>query len=139
MSNAVAPYPVHEAVALSENEKGAGYRQKALWLMLVGAAGIPVSLLWDYSWECTIGVDLFWGPPHAAIYLSVLLTGIGAIAMLGRNAPGIRFGPWTGPFGAWLTLWGVAAFASTLLFERWWQGAYGLSAGIWHPPQICKA
>jgi hypothetical protein len=34
------------------------------------------------------------------------------------------------PGGRWLT---------AVLFDRWWQSAYGLQAGIWHPPQILKA
>jgi len=107
--------------------------------MLVGAAGIPLSLIWDYSWECTIGVDLFWGPPHTATYLSVVLAGIGAAAMMGRGTNGVRIGFLSGQAGAWISLWGTLAFLAAVLFDRWWQGAYGLGAGIWHPPQICKA
>jgi hypothetical protein len=32
----------------------------------------------------------------------------------------------------------VVAFCAGVLFDRWWQSSYGLSAGIWHPPQILK-
>jgi len=115
------------------------YPQKALYLMLLGAAGIPLSLIWDYSWECTIGVDLFWGPPHTATYISVALAGLGALSLIVKREPGIRIGFLSGPVGAWITAWGAVAFVASVLFDRWWQGAYGLGAGIWHPPQICKA
>jgi len=33
------------------------------------------SLLWDYSWESTVGIDYLWAPPHAAGYAAVLLAG----------------------------------------------------------------
>jgi hypothetical protein len=33
----------------------------------------------------------------------------------------------------------VLAFGTALGFDRWWQSAYGLEAGIWHPPQWLKA
>jgi len=137
MTESVA-VPAQEQAIFFEGKAAESFKRPGLFLLLLGAGGVPLSLLWDYSWECTIGVDLFWAPPHTAIYISIALAGLGALAMLGRNTPGMRLGPWRGSFGTWLTLWGVAAFASALLFERWWQGAYGLSAGIWHPPQICK-
>ncbi len=28
---------------------------------------------------------------------------------------------------------------AALLFDNWWQMAYGLGAGLWHPPQLLKA
>src|SRR6478609_7805348 len=107
--------------------------QTGLRLAIVGAAGVPLSLLWDYSWECTIGVDLFWSPPHVAIYTSVLVGLIGALSDIGLRKPGVQIGFLSGPLGAWITLWAAAAFAFATVFDRWWQGAYGLSAGIWHP------
>jgi hypothetical protein len=107
--------------------------------MLIGSAGIPLTLIWDYSWECTIGVDLFWGPPHTATYLSVVLAGLGALSMIRHGGEGVRLGFLTAPAGAWIGIWGTLAFGAAVLFDRWWQGAYGLGAGIWHPPQICKA
>jgi len=33
-----------------------------------------------------------------------------------------------------IVLWGVVAFITALIFDRWWQVSYGLAAGIWHPP-----
>jgi hypothetical protein len=112
-------------------------------LLLLGAIAVPLTLFWDFSWESTIGVDSFFGPPHAANYLAVALAGVGALA-LAREATrdgeaGIALGPVRAPLGAWLALWGALAFGTALLFDRWWAASYGLAAGIWHPPQIAKA
>src|SRR5580765_3810058 len=97
--NAVSLYPPREAAKTlaSGSMERADSRRKALWLMLLGAAGIPLSLIWDYSWECTIGVDLFWGPPHTATYLAVFLAGLGAVSMIRRNGEGVQLGPLSAP------------------------------------------
>ena len=110
------------------------------WLLALAAAGIPVSLLWDFSWEGTIGIDLPWSPPHVATFSAVLLAGLSALALAGRGeVPGVRLARWEIPLGAGLVLWGTAAFLLAYFFDRWWQANYGLLAGIWHPPQILKA
>ena len=54
------------------------------WLMLLAAWGVPASLLCDFSWESTIGVDRFFAPPHVATYLAVALAAAGAFAELLR-------------------------------------------------------
>ncbi len=118
----------------------------APWLLLLAATGIPLSLLWDFSWESTVGIDLVWSPAHTATYLSVALAGLATLGLVftttrspvGR-ASGVRLGPFYAPFGVWVALWGAVAFLVAVLFDRWWQSAYGLAAGIWHPPQILKA
>lgn len=113
--------------------------------LLLAAAGIPLSLLWDFSWESTVGIDLVWAPAHTATYLAVALGGLiaaGQVTSAGvRGAPtgGIRLGRLQAPLGAWVTAWGALAFLTAVLFDRWWLSAYGLGAGIWHPPQIFKA
>ena len=114
------------------------------WLLLLAGAGIPASLLWDFSWESTVGVDLPWSPPHTANYLAVTLAGLIALAQIigstrATNAGAVRLGRWHAPLGVWLTAWGALAFLTAVFFDRWWQSAYGLAAGIWHPPQILKA
>jgi len=117
-----------------------------VWLLFVAAALVPVSLLWDFSWESTVGVDLFWSPPHAVTYAAMAMAALGVVALM-RLAKGAsisplgasRLGPVTSPLGGWLAAWGALAFVTAVLFDRWWQSAYGLQAGIWHPPQILKA
>ena len=89
-------------------------------------------------------VDLAWAPAHVATYLAVALAGFTALALVANRTPaarvgGVRFGKFYAPLGAWLAAWGALAFPVTVLFDRWWQSAYGLTAGIWHPPQILKA
>ena len=113
--------------------------------MLVAAAGIPLSLLWDFSWESTVGIDLFWSPPHTMTYVSVALVGITGVWLILRTsltsngrAGGVRLAGLYAPVGAWIVVWGALAFVAATLFDRWWQSAYGLGAGIWHPPQISK-
>ncbi len=112
-------------------------------LLLIAALAVPLTLLWDFSWESTIGVDRFFGPPHAANYLAVALAGAAALRMAvlatRGGVGGVSLGRMRAPLGAWITLWGAFAFVAALLFDRWWQANYGLAAGIWHPPQIAKA
>ena len=117
-----------------------------VWLSLLAAAGIPASLLWDFSWESTVGVDLVWSPPHTANYLAVMLAGLIAAAMMifttrapEAHAGAVRLGRFHAPLGAWVMVWGALIFLTAVCFDRWWQSAYGLSAGIWHPPQMLKA
>ena len=111
-------------------------------LLLLGAVAVPLTLLWDLAWESTIGVDRFFGPPHAANYLAVVLAGAAALHMAvsatRRGVGGVPLGRVRAPLGAWIALWGAFAFLAALLFDRWWQSSYGLAAGIWHPPQIAK-
>jgi len=135
---------------LADPERRVDSSRPALWqirpcLFLIAAAGIPISLLWDFSWESTVGIDLVWSAAHTATYLAVAVAGVIAISLVvtisgpySAALDGVRLGPFQAPLGAWIALWGAAAFLAAVLFDRWWQSAYGLSAGIWHPPQILK-
>ena len=123
-----------------------GFSRCGVCLLLLSAAGISISLVWDFSWESTVGVDLVWSLPHAANYFSVLLAGVTALGLViattrtpTARAGAVRLGRLHAPLAAWIVLWGALAFAVAVLFDRWWQSAYGLAAGIWHPPQIFKA
>lgn len=111
--------------------------------LLLGAIAVPLTLLWDYSWESTIGVDRLASPPHVANYLAVALAAAGALRLLVEvtraGAGGVPLARARAPLGAWLALWGALAFVGALLFDRWWQASYGLAAGLWHPPQLAKA
>jgi hypothetical protein len=110
----------------------------SLACLLVSTVTIPAALLWDYSWECTEGIDLFWSAPHVALYAAVLVGALGACLAFWPNE-GIALGRIRAPLGVWLALWGALAFVTATLFDRWWQTSYGLGAGVWHPPQILKA
>jgi len=130
----------------TRNTAGRAFSRLGAWPLLFAAAGIPVSLLWDFSWESTVGIDRVWSAAHTATYLAVALAGVLALALVwittrttaGRESS-VRLGRLHAPLGVWMTVWGAFAFAAAVLFDRWWQSAYGLGAGIWHPPQILKA
>src|SRR3954470_16447882 len=92
-------------------------------MLLLAAAGIPISLLWDFSWESTVGIDLVWSAAHTATYLAVALAGATAISFIGMATgqpsaafTGVRLGPLQAPLGAWIALWGAAAFLRAVLF-----------------------
>src|ERR1051325_6776816 len=101
----------------------------AAWGMLLAATGIPLSLLWDYSWESTIGIDRVWAAPHAANYFVIAFAAVCALLCARSDESGIRLGKWQAPLGVWVVLWGVFAFLAAFLFDRWWQASYGLVAG----------
>lgn len=115
-----------------------------MFASLLAAVGIPLSLLWDFSWESTVGIDRVWTAPHAMNYAAIALAGTSALALIAgttrrARAVGVRLGKWQAPLGAWIALWGTFVFLAAFLFDRWWQAGYGLVAGIWHPPQLLKA
>ncbi len=125
---------------------GAARTARGSVCFLLAALAIPVSLLWDFSWESTVGIDQFWSPPHSLTYLAMATIGVGAgwLMFKGTRATGptpglIQLGRVIAPAGGWLAAWGTLAFITAVLFDRWWQSAYGMGAGIWHPPQILKA
>ena len=128
-------------------QRRAFVRSIDLWWVTFAATLIPVSLIWDFSWESTIGIDRFWSPPHLATHIGVWLCGLlGSRLVLaftlvrhcGGPTAGVNIGPLCGPAGAWILLWGAATMQVALLLDNWWQQAYGLGAGIWHPPQLLK-
>ena len=108
-------------------------------LLLCGALCVVWSLLWDFAWESTVGVDLVWAAPHVLTYCGVALAAAASIQMIFSGKDGVALGKLRGPVGAWVSLWGAVAFVTAFFFDRWWQSSYGLAAGIWHPPQIAKA
>src|SRR5262245_14953119 len=48
------------------------------WMLLAAVVAVPVTLLWDYAWESTVGIDLVWSPPHAANYAAMAVAGLAA-------------------------------------------------------------
>lgn len=113
----------------------------AVGLLVASAAAVPLTLLWDFSWESSIGIDLPWSPPHTALFISMMLAGLAALSTIqpAMEEDHTRLARWHAPTGIWIVLWGVAAFLTATIFDRWWQGAYGLAAGLWGPPQLLKA
>jgi hypothetical protein len=106
--------------------------------LLLAAVAVPLSFLFDFSWENTIGIDRTWAPPHVLTYAAVALTAAMAVLSMALRPRegGVRLWRLSAPLGAWIALWGSVASLAGILFGQWWQSAYGMAAGIWHPPQL---
>jgi hypothetical protein len=131
---------------LSAPDTNAARALRGVWLLLGAALALPISLFWDFSWESTVGIDRFWSPPHVLTFVAMATAGVGAVGLmfiLRRKEPPpsgvIGLGRVGAPLGGWMLAWGVMAFVTAVCFDTWWQSAYGMGAGIWHPPQILKA
>ena len=68
------------------------HRIASRWLMLLGALGVPASLLWDFAWESTIGVDRFFGAAARRDLPRGGARGGGRAALLGRDHARGRLG-----------------------------------------------
>lgn len=110
------------------------------WILAAISVAIPASLLWDYSWESTVGIDDPWAGPHLLGDAAMLAAALLAAGVALRTPPenGLRLGAWSAPLWTWMAGWGAAAVGTALVFERWWQLGYGLGGGLWPPPQILK-
>jgi hypothetical protein len=113
--------------------------------ILGSAAGIVIGLLWDISWHMTIGRDTFWSPPHMLEYVSGVTAGVACGFVVLRTtfagtpddrAASVHFWGFTGPLGAWITIWGTFAMLLSAPFDDWWHNAYGLDVKIVSPPHM---
>jgi hypothetical protein len=94
----------------------------------MSVAAVVLGMLWDVSWDATIGRDSFWSPPHLMTYLGAVVAGLIGVVLVLRSA--VR------PIGAWVLIWGGVAVQAAALFDAWWQTAYGFHVGAWmSPPQ----
>jgi hypothetical protein len=111
-------------------------------LLLAGVAAVSAGLLWDFSWESTIGADPFWAPAHATMHIGTILAGLAALMFVRKSgSPNetIRLWNFRAPFGAWLTLWSALLVLTATWFDKWWQSAYGLNSEATPPPQPLSA
>lgn len=115
---------------------------------MFGATSIVIGLLWDISWHRTIGRDTFWTPAHLAIQLGGLLGGFTAGWLVLRTtffgtpeqrAGAVKLWGFSGPLGAWVTIWGCIAMLTSAPFDNWWHDAYGLDVKIISPPHAVLA
>ena len=51
----------------------------------------------------------------------------------------VTIGPFHGPLGAWVMLWGAAAMVASAPFDDWWHDAYGLDVRVISPPHAVLA
>ncbi len=103
-------------------------------------------LLWDISWDASIGVDSFWSPPHMATNFGALAAGVFGLVLASqarRQASNSREGGGVSSgqarrqtFGAGLVVWGAVCMVGFLIVDDWWGRSYGLHAERWSPPEI---
>jgi len=117
-------------------------------VVVIGAACIPIGVLWDISWHSTVGRDTFWTAAHIMIQLGGIVPGLAcgwlafkttffgteaeraaSVSILGARAP----------LGAWVTIWGALAMVTSAPFDDWWHNAYGLDVQIISPPHALLA
>jgi hypothetical protein len=109
--------------------------------VLLAATSIVLGLLWDISWDASIGRDSFWSPPHIAVNFGAMLAWVLAAwktiqSTMDRQIPAVGLGPFRTPSGAAFILWGGAAMLAAGGLNLWWTDAYGLFSPSWSPPHI---
>jgi hypothetical protein len=118
------------------------------YVLVLGAACIPIGVLWDISWHSTIGRDTFWTPAHIVTYLGGLVPGLtcGWLALkthffgsVEERAASVRLWGFQAPLGAWITIWGCFTMLLSAPFDDWWHNAYGLDVKILSPPHTVLA
>ena len=116
--------------------------------VLISSACIVVGLLWDISWHSTIGRDTFWSPPHLLEQLGAVIAGVSCGWLVLRTTfagtseqrgTSVRFWGFSGPLGAWVTIWGTFVMIISAPFDNWWHNAYGLDVKIVSPPHMVLA
>lgn len=103
-------------------------------------------LLWDISWDGSIGVDSFWSPPHMATNFGAMAAGVFGLVLVlqargdsggsraARDSDDAAAARHT--FGAGLAVWGAVCMVGFLIVDDWWGRSYGLHAERWSPPEI---
>ena len=116
--------------------------------VLFAATSVVVGVIWDISWHRSIGRDTFWTPAHMAIYLGGLVAGVACGWLVLRTtftgteaerSASVRFWGFSGPLGAWVSIWGAIAMITSAPFDNWWHNAYGLDVKILSPPHVLLA
>jgi hypothetical protein len=109
-------------------------------LGLVAAVTTMVGgVLWDISWDASIGVDSFWSPPHVATNFGAAAAGVCGLLLLWRTSPRsgrLEPGAARVAFGAAMAVWGSVAMLGFLILDDWWSRSYGLYGERWSPPEI---
>lgn len=109
--------------------------------LLLAATSMVVGVIWDISWDGSVGKDSFWTTAHMALNFGGLIAWIIAIRMTvhatrSGHPASVQVGLLRLPFGALCILWGGIAMLTYGTLDVWWSGAYGLMSGSWAAPQI---
>lgn len=117
--------------------------------VLLSSLSVVVGVLWDISWHSSIGRDTLWSPPHLAMYVGGVVSGIACgwyvlhtsfVGLPADRAVSVTFWKYfRGPLGAWMCIWGAFAMLTSAPFDDWWHNAYGLDVKILSPPHAVLA
>ena len=120
-----------------------------VWAVLFASTSVILGVLWDISWHQSIGRDTFWSPPHMAMYLGGVVSGVAcgwhvlhtSFAGSAEDRAGtVSFWKYFhGSLGAWVCIWGAIAMLTSAPFDDWWHNAYGLDVKILSPPHALLA
>lgn len=120
-----------------------------VYAVLFASTSVIVGVLWDISWHQSIGRDTFWSPPHMAMYVGGVVSGIACgwhvlhtsfAAPAEERAGTVSFWKYFhGSLGAWVCIWGAIAMLTSAPFDDWWHNAYGLDVKILSPPHAVLA
>ena len=100
------------------------------------------------NWHSTVGRDTFWTLPHLLEQFGALLAGVSCGWLVfwttfrgtaNQRAESVRFWGFSGPLGAWVTIWGTLVVITSAPFDNWWHNAYGLDVKIVSPPHMVLA
>jgi hypothetical protein len=119
-----------------------------LWCAVAAITSTVVGGHWDIAWHRSIGRDAFWTPPHVAIYLGGILSGIWSAYLIlfrswrksaAERRASVRVWGFHGPLGAFISAWGGLTMIASAPFDDWWHRAYGLDVTILSPPHTVLA
>jgi hypothetical protein len=122
-----------------------------VWVAVLAVSAAVLGVQWDIAWHRSIGRDTLWSPPHLAIYLGGVLSGLYAGCLIlsttfarspaaqAARAAAVRIWGFYGPLGAFIAAWGGIAMVASAPFDDWWHNAYGLDVKILSPPHVVLA
>jgi hypothetical protein len=120
-----------------------------VYATVFSSLSIIVGLIWDISWHTSIGRDGLLSPPHLAIYLGAVVSGVFSgyqvlkttfAGTLEEKGQSVRFwGLFYSSLGALFCIWGAFAMLTSAPFDDWWHNTYGLDVQILSPPHTVLA
>ena len=118
------------------------------YAVLISSISIVTGVIWDISWHMSIGRDTLFSPPHMAIYLGGILSGLSSFAKViitsffstpDEKEKAVSFWGLKAPLGTLFCIWGAGAMITSAPFDDWWHNTYGLDVKILSPPHAVLA
>jgi hypothetical protein len=140
----VASYPVSAPTEITSLDSAASVKWY-VWWSAIAMTSTTAGLFWDISWHLSIGRDTFWTPAHLAIHLGAVVAGISSTYLILKTTFGkdifardtsVKVWGFSGPLGAFVSLWGGLTMLTSAPFDNWWHEAFGLDVQILSPPHV---